>query len=425
MPGRLSLKVTDGEVIDMVRLERIKVCIAVLFLLVTVESSVSVSFAAEKTAEGDITADCVIGVDCDEEHRKRMTTNDYASYWTGKPGAAINVNVKNNKSAGGVAFSFHSKPVTIRAVDEQTGMPLGEYSDIYENGYIQFCTPSSSFRLVVGSDSENAEISKLSVFSDEDIPAWVQRWEVMDGAADLMLVSTHPDDELLWFGGMLPYYAGQMKKKVIVVYMVGGNSPKRKNELLDGLWACGVRYYPEIGCFPDKGASSLNSTIRNWGEGAAQQRVTKMIRKYRPKVVVTQDIKGEYGHFHHIVTVQAVIDSVTVLSADPDYDVESVEKYGVWSPLKLYLHLYKENVITFDWRQPLTAFNGQTGLDVAKNAFKMHISQQTGRYRVSDSGKNDCRIFGLYYTTVGEDAIHNSMFEHIDDECETEIVIQP
>ena len=65
-------------------------------------------------------------------------------------------------------------------------------------------------------------------------------------------------------------------KKVMVVYMVGGNSPKRKNELLDGLWTCGVRYYPEIGYFPDKGASSHDSVLRNWGEGEAERHVGVM-----------------------------------------------------------------------------------------------------------------------------------------------------
>ncbi|MBO2516413.1 MAG: hypothetical protein CW338_03935 [Clostridiales bacterium] len=389
--------------------------IAVFLLMILLVSALpAVSLAADgKAPEGDITANCTLEVSCDRDHRNAMTKEGYASYWTGKPGASVTVKVKNGKQAGGAAFSFHSVPGPLRVEDAATGEILGEYTGVYENGSILFTAPSSAFRIINASETEEVEVSKLQIIAEGEIPGWVQRWRVMEGDADMMLVSTHPDDELLWFGGMLPYYAGELKKKVIVVYMVGGNSPKRKNELLDGLWACGVRDYPDIGYFPDKGASSYNSTIRNWGEGAAQLRVTQMIRKYRPAVVVTQDIKGEYGHFHHIVTVEAVISAVTELAADPAYDPDSAAEHGTFAPSKLYLHLYKQNVITFDWRQPLSAFNGETGLSVAKRAFKMHISQQTGKYHVNDSGKLDCRLFGLYWSSVGEDAEHNDLFENI------------
>ncbi|MBQ8080714.1 MAG: PIG-L family deacetylase [Clostridia bacterium] len=62
----------------------------------------------------------------------------------------------------------------------------------------------------------------------------------------MLLLSAHPDDELLWFGGTLPTYAGERGKQVQLVYLAHGDA-RRKNELLDGLWTCGVHAYPVIG----------------------------------------------------------------------------------------------------------------------------------------------------------------------------------
>ena len=66
-----------------------------------------------------------------------------------------------------------------------------------------------------------------------------------------------------------------------------------------------------------------------------------------------------------------------------------------------------------DWRQPLDAFGGRTAFDMACEAFKKHRTQQSGKYQVLDSGKNDNRLFGLYYSTVGPDEAGVDMFEHL------------
>ena len=365
-----------------------------------------------ETEEKNITSHCSITVSSNKDHAKRMTGGDYSSFWQGKKGSTITVKVKGDEKAQGICVYFHGNPAALTAKDAD-GNVIGSCDALFENTYIAFDHAVKTFTLCSADDSA-LEISRLKVVKDGELPSWVQTWDVLEGKADMMLVSTHPDDELLWFGGMLPTYAGEQGKKVIVVYMAGGNSPKRKNELLDGLWTCGVQYYPEIGYFPDKGASSHESVIRNWGEGNAEKRIVEMLRKYRPDVVVTQDIHGEYGHYHHIVTVEAVIRAVTELTADEAYDPETIDLFGTWTPLKLYLHLYSKNQIIFDWRQPLDYFGGKTSLQVAREAFKKHISQQKGRYAVNDSGKLNCSIFGLYYSTVGEDKIHQSLFENVD-----------
>ena len=46
-----------------------------------------------------------------------------------------------------------------------------------------------------------------------------REWQPSCEKADLLLIVAHPDDELLWFGGALPTYAGERGMAVQVMYM--------------------------------------------------------------------------------------------------------------------------------------------------------------------------------------------------------------
>ena len=65
-----------------------------------------------------------------------------------------------------------------------------------------------------------------------------------------------------------------------------------------------------------------------------------------------------------------------------------------------------------DLRTPLGSMGGQTALEVAKAAYKLHVSQQRYSFIVSDDYEHSCAEFGLYRTKVGYDT-GNSMLEHI------------
>lgn len=142
--------------------------------------------------------------------------------------------------------------------------------------------------------------------------------------------------------------------------------------------------------------------------------MTGLIRKYQPDVIVTHDIAGEYGHGAHRACAYTLRKCISQVG-DAAYDPETASQYGIWQPKKLYLHLYKGDLgqIDFDWRQPLSAFDGKTAFDVTCEAFEMHRSQNTGKYTVQDEGKCDNSLFGLYYSTVGADSGINDLFENI------------
>ena len=96
-----------------------------------------------------------------------------------------------------------------------------------------------------------------------------------------MLLVAHPDDELLWFGGLLPTYAGDRHLAVEVVYAVPA-TPVRRLELLDGLWTCGVTAYPELLHMRDARSDTLEGQYKKWSKTAFYDKVTDAIRRYRP-----------------------------------------------------------------------------------------------------------------------------------------------
>lgn len=84
---------------------------------------------------------------------------------------------------------------------------------------------------------------------------------------------------------------------------------------------------------------------------------------------MAQDTDGEYGHGTHKLTSAAMQEAVTV-SMDSDKYPESAAEYGVWNVAKTYIHLYGENKIKLDCRQPLDNLGGRTALEAATAAYK-------------------------------------------------------
>lgn len=386
------------------------ICLLLTFItILALYNSVPAEFKATQAV--NLTKHCKISVSSNSKYKNRMLNSQINNYWPCKSGDTITVILPENQKAQGIAISFLGDIPELTVT--QDDKDIGSYTERFVAGYISFLELVDVFTITVRGEADKYRINRLNIYSEGILPQEVQQWNRLEEQADLMLIATHMDDELLWFGGLLPTYAGEQNKKVIVVNMVG-NDTKRRCEFLDGLWTCGIRYYPEIGPFPDRNARAVETCFALWGRTEPQQYLTQLIRKYKPKVVVTQDVNGEYGHAHHKVTAQAAIDAVTQLAGNPEFDPETAQEYGTWIPQKFYVHLWKENVTDFDWSVPLEAFGGETSLSVAKRAFKKHVSQQKGKYHVLESGKLDSSLMGLYMSNVGLDTGIKDLFEHVE-----------
>lgn len=368
----------------------------------------------------DLFPNCKLKASVDKERVRRMGMDDFSKYWEAT-GGTLTVTLPEGETCQGISLSFkkETSPLVAEVMDEDgTWRTIGTYDEAHLHGYmpLEGLNGQNSFRIRVVDKKKTTKIARMNIWSAGELPRdEVQHWQDMDGEADLMLIVTHPDDDLIWFGGLLPTYAGEQGKKVIVVYIVGEPSDQRKNELLDGLWICGVKDYPVIGPFRDLGTKNEAAVVRAWGgEDAVPTFLTRLIRQYRPKVVVAQDESGEYGHKQHVAGVKAVVRSVTELAGDQTFDEASAQDFGVWTPKKLYLHMYRENELKMDWTQPLQAFGGETGESVSARAFKRHISQRKTHYHIYMSGRYDSQRLGLFFSTVGLDEAKNDLFEHIE-----------
>ena len=267
-------------------------------------------------------------------------------------------------------------------------------------------------------------INELYVLGAGEIPGWVQRWEETHEKADLMLLVAHPDDELLFFPGAIPTYDTELGRRVVIVYLTPCDDTRR-SEALNGLWSMGVRTYPVFGSFQDKYSTDLKKAYQNANKKKVLAWVTELFRKYRPEVVLTHDLKGEYGHGQHMMMADACIRCFD-LAADPESSPESAELYGTWEVRKLYIHRYgsKEDRLHFEWDTPLESLGGKTGMEAAIEAFESHKTQYGLTFRINGY-KKPLRVeitgayyentdFGLYATRVGPDEARNDFLEHID-----------
>lgn len=387
-------------------------------LLTLLALSLSVAFAAEAN---DITEDCKFKVCSSGRKYTLMTDKKYTSYWESNKIKTpwIAITAPEGKPIAGLYVCFGNMPESweIQTSDDGKDWFTAVPGDTrFLHAYIALPQPAQHVRLAVTSEKKTAlRINDLFVLSEGDLPDWVQVWQPTEEKADILFLSTHPDDELIFFGGAIPTYAVEQQRKVVVAYFTRSNTT-RSSELLNGLWHMGVRTYPVIGNFKDSYAKNLKAAYKSaGGKGKVNEWIVGLYRQYKPEVVVTQDTNGEYGHKQHMMIADAA-ENCIALAANEDEFTASTIAYGTWQVKKLYLHLYPENQITFDWTVPLKSMNGATGIELAEEAYTLHKTQASSGMSVTETGtKYDNRVFGLAFTTVGEDVRKDDFLENIYD----------
>ncbi len=260
------------------------------------------------------------------------------------------------------------------------------------------------------------ELCDLSLFTAGDPPETVQAWLPPCENADILVFPTHSDDDVLFFGSLISLYAIERGARIQTAFMVNHSyETARDHERLDGLWELGVRHYPIVG--------EINDQATHIGEQAgvlyhpdvlAWQ--VEQLRRFRPLVAVGHDLNGEYGHTQHKQNAHSLTQAIEA-AGDPAAYTDSAQRYGVWETPKLYLHLYEEGSFLLDVNTPLSNDPlGRTPFEIAKSAYKKHVSQQQYYFQVLQDGSHmDCRMFGLYRSLVGKDQ-SGDLLEHIDAE---------
>lgn len=356
---------------------------------------------------------------------EKISDNNENTYITIK--SSDNIKITSNEDIYGlyIIYEMASKEGTIKN-DNKTNI-IGENNFLHE--YINIEEKISPSKEITLSYKEDVKIGEIYILSKGELPSVVEVWNKPCEKADILLFSTHSDDEQLFFLGLLPTYVARGAYVQVVYFTNHYDNPKRLHEQLHGLYVVGVRNYPIIGIVPDAYSKSLEGALSNLkkanlSEVDALNFEIEMIRRFKPQVVVGHDELGEYSHGQHILNTY-VLKKAIEQTNNKDIHPSSYEKYGVWDTPKLYLHLYKENEITMDYDTPLDYFNGLTAYEVSKLGYKEHHSQQwtwftkwingsNNNYKKATEIKTYSPLkFGLYRSLVGEDINKNDMLENI------------
>ena len=379
-----------------------------------------VAFAEEGAAQAEtaveITKKAKITVSAHKNDKGYLTDGNIRETWFDEGRGYMEFTLPKETPCWGIYIQFDTILDTALQVEDENG----EWADAellpgdYYNKYVPL-EGLTHFRIQnkSGKDKKLMGVREVHLLSAGALPDWVQVWQPFEGKADLLVISAHPDDELIFFGGTIPYYAVVQGKKVQVAY-IASVSARRRIELLDGLWSMGVRTYPQMPTsgFKDVYSGSKAGMYQTWREENLEDYITWLLRYYRPDVVVTHDLGGEYGHGAHKCVAAVTCKAVEKLGAKANYNGGRSKKLDPWQVKKLYIHLYEKNSITMDWGEPQECYGGKTCLEMAQAAFKYHVSQQSSPHSVEDVnyGVYNNKVFGLYYTAVGPDTGNGNGF---------------
>ena len=349
--------------------------------------------------------------------------DNYQSYWYTNNAAYKYFRIESQSPIKYlyVCYAFKPSELTIQVSEDNRTWEdvFYETDNEYYHVTYTFDTPVYYIRIYGTPESIGKfGIVEFKVFSEGTLPDYVQSWQPTYETVDMMIFSAHPDDEAVFFSGLIPYYSEKMDKKVTVVYMTASD-PCRRSEALNYQWAVHQNHLPIFAYFEDVYEEyTSNYTKSRWGEQKTIDYMVSVIREKKPTVIVSHDLNGEYGHGNHIFTSQCLLQAV-VLANDPEYHPESYEAYGTHEVKKVYLHLYEDNTIHLDvLDEPIEAFDNLTAIEVAQIALEQYASQI--KYQVvrvhDDTSEFSCYNYGLAYTTVGYDTQGNDMFENTEPE---------
>ena len=384
------------RVVKKIMLLLVGLCAGFMFDITAMAEELEPTFAINGTAENADTS--------------KMQDGDHNTSIEYMQGDTITINASASQKIKGLYIIWDSpvQPWNLKA-DGQT-IKCGENAFLHE--YIELDEAVSTLEINIPAD--DISISDIRIFSEGELPDDVQVWNPpCYDKADIMIISSHADDELLFFGGVIPVYTFVYDADVQVVYMTEfwSTEKEREHEKLNGLWAAGLDIYPVCGNFLDKYSMELERARQQYDEEELTGYITEAIRQFKPQVIVTHDFDGEYGHGFHKLVTECTVKAVEGAS-DAEFYPETATEYGTWDTPKTYIHIYGENKIRLDLSVTIEEMQGKTALQLVKDGYDQHISQHKWSFYVSDSYKYSCADFGLYRTTVGYDT-GNDMLENL------------
>ena len=308
----------------------------VLILCLLMLTGLCASAAAQETEATDLRDQIKVGGYGYDSFRF-LTDGKLTSYQKSSGSCTITLeSPEANMASLYLLFNLEYGEYTITDNDSGASLTAGTYNYLHE--YVDltaaFGKPVKSISIQFNNGT--VRLSEICAFTEGKLPDFVQQWEPpLDSAADLMLLSTHGDDDQLFFAGLFPLYAAERGYKVQVVYLTDHRNltSKRTHEMLNGMWATGVKNYPVFGKFADLYSEDINVAYKKYAQlGYSKddllQFMVEQLRRFKPQVVVGHDFKGEYGHGMHMLYTDILVQSLDLVN-DASVYPELADQFGL------------------------------------------------------------------------------------------------
>lgn len=147
--------------------------------------------------------------------------------------------------------------------------------------------------------------SSYSLYRIEEVNAFA--------TSDVIVICAHPDDESLFFHKVF-----LENNNVAVICLSNRSNTIRRDEFNHAI--CKLNAQGVIFDFPD-------NVYLTWVWKLYLPRMMRLLKKYiHPQIIYTHNRKGEYGHIHHIITHQYVVNAFGVSNVSTSDDVNETKE---------------------------------------------------------------------------------------------------
>ncbi|MCA0455584.1 MAG: PIG-L family deacetylase [Chloroflexi bacterium] len=167
----------------------------------------------------------------------------------------------------------------------------------------------------------------------------------------LLCVFAHPDDEVFCAGGTIAKYVAS-GAQVMVVSATKGDAGQIRDARIATRRTLGTVRAAELQTSCQQLGAQVASCL-DYGDGTLKdmdinilvEHVTKIIREFKPDVVITFGPDGAYGHPDHIVIGEAVTIACTLASNSDNFPAQIASGLKSHSPAYLYHSYFPKNSV--------------------------------------------------------------------------------